>query len=253
MASPRAQASPHVTALTPETSVAASAEVHDMRRFWRVLLAVIAPLPWLGVAIYYGFMPEVATIDTDEKMRLFTTNHAYTTLQWFDTAFVLLVVPATLTAAWVARRGAPRLATAAALLMVTGFLGGVGRNLDSDQLAYVATQKHLDPATMKILNDALEANPTDGLGSLLFIVGLVFGSIVLGIGLWRSRAVPSWVGVAVAVGGFTHPFLSFNHVVVAVGLVVMAIGFAGVSAALLRMRNDDFDLPPITQTRLSPG
>lgn len=60
-----------------------------------------------------------------------------------------------------------------------------------------------------------------GIGGLLFIVGLVFGSIVLGSGLWRSRAVPAWVGVAVAVGGSTHGFLSFNHVVVAVGLVVM--------------------------------
>jgi MFS superfamily sulfate permease-like transporter len=185
--------------VTPEASVAVGSEVHDLRRFWRVLLAAIAPLPWLGVAIYYGFMPEVATLDTDEKMHTFTTNHAYTTLQWFDTVFVLLVVPAMLAAAWVARRGAPRLATAAALMMATGFLGGIGRNLDSDQLAYVATQKHLDPATMKTLVDALEANPTAGLGSLLFIVGLVFGSIVLGVGLWRSRAVPPWVGVAVAV------------------------------------------------------
>ncbi|PWU24689.1 MAG: hypothetical protein C5B48_05100 [Candidatus Rokuibacteriota bacterium] len=238
-----------MTAVSPETAVAFSAEVYDIRRFWRVLLAVIAPLPWLGVAIYYGLMPEAATLDTPEKMSTFTTNHAYTTLQWSDMVFVLLVVPATLTAAWVARRGAPRLATAAALMMVTGFLAGIGRNLDSDQLAYVATQKHLDPATTKTLVDGLEANPTAGVGSLLFIVGLVFGSIVLSIGLWRSRAVPPWVGVAVAVGGSTHPFLSFDHVLVAVGLVVMTIGFAGVSAALLRMRNDDFDLPPLEPSR----
>jgi hypothetical protein len=238
-----------MTALSPEATVAFAADVHDARRFWRVLLAVIAPLPWLGVAAYYAFMPEVSTLDTDEKMLTFTTNHAYTTLQWFDTAFVLLVIPATLTAAWVARRGAPRLATAAALMMVAGFLGGIGRNVNSDQLAYVATQKHLDPATMKTLTDALDANPTAGLGSLLFIVGLVFGSVVLGVALWRSRVVPAWVGIAVAVGGSTHPFLSFNHVVVGVGLVVMAIGFGGVSAALLRMRDDDFDLPPLDRSR----
>ena len=239
-----------MTAVTTDASIATrSAEVRDLRRFWRVLLAVIAPLPWLGVAVYYGFLPQVSTLNTAEEMRVFTTNHAYMTLQWFDTVFVLLVVPATLAAAWVARRGAPRLATAAALMMATGFLGGIGRNVNGDQLAYVATQKHLDPTTMKTLTDALEANPTAGLGSLLFIVGLVFGSIVLGIGLWRSRAVPSWVAAAVAVGGSTHPFLSFNHVVVAAGLVVMTIGFVGVSAALLRMRNDDLDLPPIAVDR----
>jgi hypothetical protein len=56
--------------------------------------------------------------------------------------------------------------------------------------------------------------------------------------------VSGWVGLPVAVGGFTHPFLSFNHYVVAVGLVVLAAGYAGVGAALLRMANDEFDLAP---------
>lgn len=130
-------------------------------------------------------------------------------------------------------------------MMVTGFIAGIGRDINSDQIAYVAAQKHLDPATVSKLVDGLEANPTAALGGLLFIVGLVFGSVVLGIALWRSRVVSIWVAVAVAVGGFTHPFLFFNHVVAAVGLLVMALGFAGVSAALLRMRDDDFDLPPL--------
>jgi hypothetical protein len=30
-----------------------------------------------------------------------------------------------------------------------------------------------------------------------------------------------------------------------IGLLVAAAGFAGASAALLRMRNDEFDLPPV--------
>jgi uncharacterized membrane protein HdeD (DUF308 family) len=44
--------------------------------------------------------------------------------------------------------------------------------------------------------------------------------------LWRSRAIPGWACIAVGVGGFTHPFLSSNHIVVAVGFCVLAAGYA---------------------------
>ncbi|HET6530972.1 MAG TPA: hypothetical protein VFH03_10235 [Actinoplanes sp.] len=35
-----------------------------------------------------------------------------------------------------------------------------------------------------------------------------------------------------------------GHVAQGIGLLVGAVGFLGVSRALLRMRNDEFDLPP---------
>ena len=216
----------------------------DTRRLWRILLAVVAPLPWLAKGVYYAAMPD-PNVSTTHAITVFTTNHTYTTMQWFDTVFVMLLVPAAMTAAWIARRGAPRLATAAALLTITGFLAGISRNINGDQLAYVAAQKHLNPHLVSRYVDALEANPTAGLGGLLFILGLNFGSVVLGIALWRSRAIPAWACIAVAVGGFTHPFLQFNHIVVAVGLCVLAAGYAAISIALLRMRDDDFDLPPL--------
>ncbi len=241
------------TMQSAESTVAVSTASPDLRGFWRVLLAVIAPLPWLAKAIDYAFMPR-ADDSTAAAMKAYTTNHAYTTLRWFDTLFVLLLVPAAFTAAWVARRGAPRLATVGALMTVVGFLAGISRNINGDQIAYVAAQKHLDPAVITTLVDALEADPTAGLGSLLFILGLVFGSLVLGAALWRSGAVPGWVGLAVAIGGCTHPFLSFDNVVVAAGLVLLAAGFAGVSVALLHLRDDDFDLPPTAATpRRVPG
>jgi hypothetical protein len=50
------------------------------------------------------------------------------------------------------------------------------------------------------------------------------------------------MGVALMVGGATHPFIP-GHLGQGVGLLVAAVGFAGASIALLRMRNDAFDLP----------
>jgi hypothetical protein len=82
------------------------------------------------------------------------------------------------------------------------------------------------------------------IGSLLFILAITFGLLLLGIALWRSRVAPAWMGIALAVGGFTHPFMP-THTAAGVGLIVTAIGFAGASIALLRTPNDAFDLPPV--------
>jgi hypothetical protein len=92
------------------------------------------------------------------------------------------------------------------------------------------------------LDEALRTEPLLGIASLLFIVGIVFGLGLLGIALWRSRVVPAWMGIALAVGAFTHPFIP-NNIGQGIGLLIAAVGFSGASVALLRMRNDQFDLP----------
>jgi hypothetical protein len=163
-------------------------------------------------------------------------------LKWVDAVFVVLLIPATIAVAWVARRGAPRLTTAGAFISLTGFLFGISLLGGVMTPALVTVQHDLDSTSMAALDDALQHEPLLGLASLLFIVGVVFGLGLLGGALKRSRAVPAWVGVAVMLGGTTHPFIP-NHIGQGIGLFVAAAGFAGVSVALLRMNNDDFDLP----------
>ncbi|MFJ2715556.1 hypothetical protein [Streptomyces sp. NPDC087437] len=55
-------------------------------------------------------------------------------------------------------------------------------------------------------------------------------------------------GIALAVVGFTHPFMP-GHIASGVGLLVAGVGFAaagfaGAGWALLRMSDDDFDRAP---------
>jgi hypothetical protein len=47
-------------------------------------------------------------------------------------------------------------------------------------------------------------------------------------------------------GGATHPFIPWSAGQ-GIGLLVAAGGLVAVSAALLRMPDDEFDLPPITR------
>ena len=56
-----------MTEVSSESTVAVGAEVHDARPFWRVLLAVIAPLPWLAQAAYYAGMPAALVAEANRR------------------------------------------------------------------------------------------------------------------------------------------------------------------------------------------
>jgi hypothetical protein len=216
----------------------------DSRGFWRILLAIIAPLPMLAKGLYYLLSPIDGDAGFHETVAAFAAHRQLLdVLLWLDAAFVLGLIPATVAAAWVARRGAPRLTTVAAAIALPGFLAGIAL-LGVETPALLTVQHGLDVNTMAKLSDTLENDPLLQVASLLFIVGVVIGLGLLGIAMWRSRAAAAWTGIALAIGGFTHPFLP-GHTAQGIGLLVACAGFAGASVALLRMHNDEFDLPPV--------
>jgi hypothetical protein len=227
----------------PLTSSEPAKPLRDRRGFWRILLAVVAPMPMLAKGVFYMLTPVAGDVTFKESVTSFEAHRdILETLKWFDAVFVVTLIPATIAVAWVARRGAPRLATAGAIIALSGFLVGISLLGGVETPALVTVQHDLDFTSMAALDDALHHEPLLGIASLLFIVGIVFGLGLLGGALKRSRYVPAWVGIAVMVGGATHPFIP-NHFGQGIGLFVAAAGFAGVSVALLRMSNDEFDLP----------
>jgi hypothetical protein len=238
------------TRITPTSSV--PRPPWDARAFWRVLLAVIAPLPMLAKGTQYLLNP----VDGDAGFRETVAAYAahrqlLDVLTWLDAVFVVGLIPATVAVAWVARRGAPRLTTVGAAIALPGFFAGIALLGGVETPALVAVRHGVDVNAMAKLSDALDNEPLLLVASLLFIVGVVIGLSVLGIAMWRSRAASAWMGIALAVGGFTHPFIP-GHVAQGIGLLVAAAGFAGASIALLRMRNDEFDLAPVRPAGAAP-
>jgi hypothetical protein len=218
--------------------------LHDVRGFWRILLAVIAPLPMLAKGVFYLISPVAGDAPFDVTVREFTAHPQIAeALRYLDVVFCVLLIPAVYAVAWVARRGAPRLTTAGAVLTLLGCLAGFGLLGGITTPAYLAATQGLDPAAMRALQDTMEGDPVTTVAGLLFIAGIVIGLGLLGAALWRSRAVAAGFGIAVMVGGITHPFIP-TSVGQGLGLLVAAAGFAGASVALLRMGDDDFDLPP---------
>jgi hypothetical protein len=229
---------------TPVAATTSGKPLHDARGFWRLLLAVLAPLPFLAKGIYYLFSP----VDGDADFK--TTVAAYqahaqlvTALKYFDVVFLVLLIPATCAVVWIARRGAPRLTTAGAFISLLGFFSGFALLGGVETPALIVTDYHLDPAVIGQVDDALMHDTFFGIASLVFLIGIVAGLGFLGAALWRSRYVAAWAGIAIMVGGITHPFVP-GHVAQGIGLLVVTAGYTAVSVALLRMRNDEFDLPP---------
>lgn len=231
------------TATSAIAAAPAAKPLRDVRGLWRILLAVIAPLPMLAKGIFYILTPVEGDTGFKDTVAAFTAHQQLVgVLKWFDAAFVVGLIPATYAVAWVARRGAPRLTTAGAVIALLGFFAGIALLGGVETPALVTVQHGLDVNAMAALDQALHNEPLLGIAGLLFIVGIVFGLGLLGAALWRSRYTPAWMGIALMVGGATHPFIP-GHVAQGIGLLLAATGFAGASVALLRMRNDEFDLP----------
>lgn len=232
-------------AIDPSPARSTTAPVpRDMRKFWRVLLAVIAPLPMLFMGVKYLLGPDDGGESFEQTVALFAAHRdRLELLEWLQVPFLTLLGPATFAVAWVARRGAPRLATAGGLVAVGGLTAGLGLLPGVPQPAHLTVRDGLDVTAVAALQKAMEDHPAALLGGLLFILGLTVGLLLLGIALWRSGAAPAWAGLALALGGFTHPFMP-GHLAAGAGLLVAAVGFAGASRALLRMDDDHFDLPP---------
>ncbi len=219
---------------------------HDTRAFWRMLLAIVVPIPWLAKGVQYIVL-EPAYSNSADQIRAWADDRVYGWAQWLDVAFVILVIPSIIAMALVARRGAPRLATAATIVMGGGFLMVLPLNIGGDALVWVAARGNYDPTATGQFIDALQEDPRVGLGALGFITAITLGSVLIGLALWKSGAVPAWAATLVGLGGFTHPFLSFEHHVHGAGLVMLALGCTAVTATLLTMSNDDYDLPPIAR------
>lgn len=94
-----------------------------------------------------------------------------------------------------------------------------------------------DPTRFAAAIDASQADPWPAWVFLLFVVGNLIGTLVLAIGLLRSRAVPPWAAMAIGLWPPLHVIgLVFfgNEIPQVIGAVLQALGFAGCAVELVR-------------------
>ena len=92
-----------------------------------------------------------------------------------------------------------------------------------------------DPALFASVIDAGQADLTTLWVFLLFVLGNLVGTLVLAVGLLRSRTIPTWAAIAIGLWPPLHVIgLVFfgNEVPQVIGAVLQALGFAGCGLTL---------------------
>ena len=106
---------------------------------------------------------------------------------------------------------------------------------------YEAAQPGYNAAQMAKLADNVEAPAAVAIPLLVvFLVGVVLGSLVVAWSLWRSKVVPVWSPIAIVIGTILN-FIADNPALSATAWAFTLVGFGWVGVRLLSMSADDWD------------
>jgi hypothetical protein len=197
-----------------------------------IVLAVLMPLGPACVAALRGVMP---TFSSDNGIGVAQAVAAapgrQSAVVWLGYAAVLMLVPGVLAAAQLTRRAAPLLTWWAMALLVPAYLmlGGI---VGGDALAWSAHDAGLGLGNAGQLYD--HQHPAVIVATVIFVIGHVVGTVLLGLALLRSRRVPAAFAWALTISQPLH-FVAFVILgvqpldVVAWCLTVVGMGAAAVS------------------------
>ncbi|WP_020392305.1 DUF4386 family protein [Kribbella catacumbae] len=228
------------------TATAGTTTVADTRGISRWTAAILLPIGPAAVAVLRYVLPydTVDDISTMSAKAIAEPGRASAVL-WFGLVAVLTLVPAAFAAGKLTRRRAPKLTLVALALLVPGYLS-LGWLGGADQLLWAGADAGLDANALTRIAEAV--HPTGELAAVIFVLGHVLGTILLGVALWRSQVVARWAAVAVIVSQpihFVAAVIIPNHTLDLIGWGLQAVGFAAVGWAILKLRNDEWDLPSL--------
>jgi hypothetical protein len=150
----------------------------------------------------------------------------------------LLMIPAALGAARLAGRGAAKLSFIAGTLVAAGYACYFAVLLpDLTTFAMVRVG-----GPMADFARVLDARQEDAAGTwvfLLFILGNIVGTVLLGLALWRSRSIARWAAVAIMVWPPMHiaGLAAGVEWFEVAGAALQGLGFAAVAIRLLQRSN----------------
>jgi hypothetical protein len=217
----------------------------DLRTASRILAAVLLPIGPLAVGVLRLILPYTTADDSATVVRDVAAHQtAQSAVVWLGLVGGMTLVPAVIFAGRTVGRGAPRLAAIATVLLVPGYIA-VSWLASSDAALLYGVRHGVPHATLAGMYDG--AHPAVLVAEGVFVLGHVLGTILLGIGMFRSRMVPVWAAVATIVAQPVHFFAAVivpNHALDFVGWGLNAVGFAALSLVILRLSDDEWAPAP---------
>jgi hypothetical protein len=222
----------------------------DLRTLWRVLIAIVLPIGPIMVVLTRGIMPYWTNDDTPTMVaRSLADPGAMNTMAWIGLFIIPPLVASLIAIGYLARRGAPVLATLGATLSFLAYTNwSTGGN--ADLLVTAAGDKGIDQATIVTIVDATMNHPAAALSSFGWVIGHILGAVLLGFALLRARAVPTWAAIAMIVSQPIHlvaaVIVPSRLLDLTLGWGLTAVAFTVVAVTILRTPNDKWDLPPVS-------
>lgn len=217
----------------------------DLRTASRLLAIVVLPVGPAAVAVLRFILPYTTAHSSTDAVRMVAAHQtAQSAVVWLGFLAGLTLVPGVMFAGRIVGRTAPRLAAAATILLVVGYLSLAWLTV-GDAYILFGVRHHLPQDVLTGMYDGV--HPAAGVAAGLFVLGHVLGTILLGIGMLRGRAVPAWAAVATIIAQPVHFVAAVvvpNHALDLVGWGLNTIGFAALSLAVLRTSDDEWSPPP---------
>lgn len=213
----------------------------DLRSKSRLLAAVLLPIGPAAVAVLRFILPYTTADSSDVAVRMVALHQgAQSVVVWLGLLACLTLVPGVIFAGRVVGRAAPRLAAAATILLVLGYISLAWLTVGDAYLLY-GVRHHLPQQVLVGMYDGV--HPAATLAEVLFVIGHVGGTVLLGIGMLRGRVAPLWAAVATIAAQPIH-FLAAviigSHALDLVGWGLNTAGFAALSLAILTLTDDEW-------------
>jgi hypothetical protein len=229
-------------ARTSRTELATGA---DLRHASRLLAALVLPIGPLAVAGLRYVLPYFsASTPRETAVDVLAAEGRQSVVLWLGLIATFTLLPGVLAVGRLTRRGAPKMTAAAMLLVVPGYLA-LTYMVGSDLVLWTGARAGLDPSALAELAETV--HPSSNIAAVVFVVGHVIGTVLLGLALLRSRTVPVWAAIVTVVAQPMH-FVAFvilgSPALDCASWTANSVAFAVVAVAILRLPDGEWDLPP---------
>ena len=215
----------------------------DLRRFERILAAVLMPIGPAAIAVLRFVIPAepigesiAADPGAQELANVMSVIAAFT------------IVPGAYAALHLLRRHRPQLTLWTAAFLVPAYLVLTsGALLGYSDLA--AIRLGAPPAEVTAQSVAMFESPIVAGMLWIFVIGHLVGTVLLGIAACVARVVPVWAGVLLAVSQPLHvaAVVLYSRPLDLVGWGLTAVGMGFLAWRVLRTPDDEWELPPLTR------
>lgn len=222
--------------------------VRDLRPMWRVALAIALPVGPLLVTLARAVMPYWTSDDpTTVVAKVAGATTTMNLLIWLGALLTPCMIISMLTLGYVARRGAPVLATIGTVLSFGAYaLWGATGNLDYTATVLLSAGYSVEEVVT--LAGHLESTVLSMVVGFFWVLGHILGLVILAIALHRARVLPLWAAVLMALSQPVHlvaaVIVPSRWLDVFGGWGMTTFTCVLVSLWILRTRDAEWDLPP---------